>query len=129
MEVGVADFLLIGALAGESLRAAAAGCPPAATIADLPDLPHVHVDHVAGVAGCDRPWPAEVLAARGDASDPVQAEPVRPARHGPHTAPDAVPVGELTSNPSSGPLLLSSPVFDQLHHPHGQPRWTVCWCA
>ena len=122
MEIGVTDLLLEGALAGEGLFAAAAVCPSAAAIGDLPDLLHVNVDHVARVADDERPCLTEVLAVRSDVFNSVQSEPVQPTRHCPKAAPDAEPVGELTSNPSSGPLLLSSPLLDQLPHPHGQLR-------
>ena len=129
VEVGVADLLLVGALAGESLGTASTVSPPAATIRDFPDLLHVHVDHMARVAGRDLPCSAQVLAVRGDVTDPIQAEPVQPARHRPHTALGVVPVGEFTSNSSSGPLLAPSPVFDQLHHPHRQPGRPVRRCT
>lgn len=68
MEVGVADLLLVSALARQGLVAAAAVGPPAATVRDLPDLLHVHVDHVSGVAGDDLARLAQVLAFWGDVS-------------------------------------------------------------
>src|SRR5699024_3886214 len=56
VQVGVAALLLVGALAGESLLAAAAMGPPAAAVGNLTDLLDVHVNHVAGIAGGDLPW-------------------------------------------------------------------------
>src|SRR5699024_8758793 len=92
VEVGVADLLLMSALARQGLVAAAAVGPPAAAVGNLPDLLHVHVDHVHGVAGDDLPWAAQVLPLRSDVPDPVQAQAVQPARHSPHAAADVVSV-------------------------------------
>ena len=44
------------------------------------------------------PWSAKVLAVWGDVADPIQSEPVQPARHRPHAAREAVPVGELAGD-------------------------------
>ena len=129
VEVGVADLLLVGAFAGEGLFAAAAVGPPAAAVGDLPDLLHVHVDHVARVAGDDLPWSAKVLAVWGDVADPIQSEPVQPARHRSHATAEAVPVGELAGDTARGPLLRPSPGLDQLEHPDRETGRAVRWRA
>src|SRR5699024_1328886 len=122
VEVGVADLLLVGALARQSLLAAAAVGPPAAVVGDLPDPLDVHVDHVPGVAGEDLLRLAEVLPFRGDVPDPVQAQTLQPPRDRPHATPHAVSVGELAGDPAGGPLPFPSPVLDQLDDPGSQPR-------
>src|SRR5690625_1796574 len=129
VEVGVADFLLVSALACQRLVAAAAVGPPAATVGDLPDLLHVHVDHVPRVAGDDLARPAQILALGSDVADPIQPEAVQPARHSPHAALNTVPFGELTSDPACGPLLVPSPLLDQLDHPDWQAGGTRRRCA
>ena len=125
VEVGVADFLLVSALPRQCLLAAAALGPPAAAVGDLPDLLHVHVDHVPRIAGGDLPWSAQVFPVRSDVSDPVKAEPVQPAGHGPNSAVGVVPVGELAGDPSGRPLLHAPQVLDQLHPFRPQARRAV----
>src|SRR5690625_1511292 len=122
VEVGVADLLLMSALARQGLVAAAAVGPPAAAVGNLPDLLHVHVDHVPGVAGDDLARPAQILALGSDVADPIQPEAVQPARHSPHAAADVVSVGELAGDPAGGPLPFPSPVLDQLDYPGSEPR-------
>src|SRR5699024_15852 len=88
VEVGVADPPALPPLRRAPEVAVATVGLPAATVGDLPGLLHVHVDHVPGIAGGDRPWSAQVLTVGSDVADAVQAEPVQPAGHGPHAAAD-----------------------------------------
>ena len=86
VEAGLADLLLVGALAGEGQFAAATVCPPATAAGDLSGLLHIRMDHMTGIADADLPWRAEVLAVRGDVTDPVQSQTVQPPRLRPHGA-------------------------------------------
>lgn len=129
VEVRVADSPALPSLRATGGVAVAAVDLPAAAVGDLPDFLHVDVDHVPGVAGGDRPRLAKVLPAGGEIADPVQAELVQPAGHGPHAAADVVTVGELPGDPTGRPLQLSSPVLDQLHHPSLHAGRAVCGSA
>ena len=60
-----------------------------------------------------------------DVPDLVQAQPVQPARHRAHAAPETPAIGELPGDPVRGPLIGPSPVLDQLHHPRRQPGGAV----
>lgn len=78
MQVGVADALLVRALGCQCFAAAAAVCPPAAPVGDLPDFLHVHVEHVAGEPGGDRPDRPVVLSCGVEVATPADPESFQP---------------------------------------------------
>lgn len=117
MEVGLADPPALPPLRRSPEVAVATLDLLATTLGDRPDFLHVHVDHAPGIAGGDRPLPAQVLPVGDDFADPVQAQAVQPAGHGPHAALAPFAVSELAGDPTSRPLHRPPPALDQLHHP------------
>lgn len=99
------------ALGRQCFAAAAAVCPPAAPVRDLPDLLHVHVEHVAGEPGGDRADRPVALSCRVEVATPADPESLQPARYRAQAAVVAE-VGQFVVDAAGGPLVIATPAID-----------------